>query len=86
MLNVLNNILTKYKDKRIVIVSHGTAIVYLFKTWCDIKLNSDNTYSMYFNNKPVFNYLHLSGDSLYKSLFDIRPIYSIIDPTFKIEW
>ena len=31
----------------------------------------------------VFNYLHLFGDSRYKSSLDNGPIYSIIDPTFK---
>ena len=29
----------------------------------------------------MFNYLHLSADSLYKSSIDKGPIYSIIDPT-----
>ena len=32
-------------------------------------------------SKGVFNYLHLSADSLYKSSIDNGPIYSIIDPT-----
>ncbi len=36
--------------------------------------------------KGVFNYLHLSADSLYKSSLDKGPIYSIINPTFKIEY
>ena len=36
--------------------------------------------------KGVFNYLHLSADSLYKSSIDNSPIYSIINPTFKIEY
>ena len=36
-------------------------------------------------SKGVFNYLHLSADSLYKSSIDKGPIYSIIDPTFKSE-
>ena len=66
MINALNNILTKYKVKRIVIVSPGTAIVYLFKTWCDIKLNSDNAYSMYFNNKPMFNGKNFNAPELFK--------------------
>ena len=77
MLNVLNNILTKYKDKRIVIVSHGTAIVYLFKTWCDIKLNSDNTYSMYFNNKPVFNGKNFNAPELFKLEFKDSDLINI---------
>ena len=33
------------------------------------------------NRNPVFNYLHLSCDSLYKTSIDKSPIYSIINPT-----
>ena len=33
----------------------------------------------------VFNYLHVSKESRYKSSLDNGPIYSIIDPTFKIQ-
>lgn len=77
MINALNNILTKYKDKRIVIVSHGTAIVYLFKTWCDIKLNSDNAYSMYFNNKPMFNGKNFNAPELFKLEFNDSDLINI---------
>jgi len=34
-------ILDENKDKRIVIVSHATAISYLLKKWCDIEIVND---------------------------------------------
>ncbi len=34
----LMNVIDKYKDKRIVIVSHGSAILWLLKQWCDVNL------------------------------------------------
>lgn len=77
MLYALNNVLIKYKDKRVVIVSHGTAMVYLFKTWCDIKLNSDNTYSMCFNNKLIFNGKHFNEPEIFKLEFDDNKLMNI---------
>ena len=41
MYNVIMDILNKNKDKRIAIVSHGTAISYLLKKWCDIEIVDD---------------------------------------------
>ena len=34
----LMDVVDKYKDKRIVIVSHGSAILWLLKQWCDVNL------------------------------------------------
>ena len=36
----LMNVIDKYKDKRIVIVSHGSAILWLLKQWCDVDLKN----------------------------------------------
>ena len=36
----LNGILDKYKDKKILIVGHATAMETLFSKWCDITLES----------------------------------------------
>ncbi|HIR59046.1 MAG TPA: histidine phosphatase family protein [Candidatus Onthousia excrementipullorum] len=34
----LIDVIDKYKDKRIVIVSHGSAILWLLKQWCNVNL------------------------------------------------
>ena len=34
----LMEVIDKYKDKRIVIVSHGSAILWLLKQWCNVNL------------------------------------------------
>ena len=41
MLNAINNILDKYQNKKILIISHATAISFLLKNWCDIKIEND---------------------------------------------
>ena len=41
MNDVIMNIVTNNKDKRIVIISHGTAISYLLKNWCNIDIVND---------------------------------------------
>lgn len=47
----LNSILDKYKDKKILIVGHSTALAALFSKWC--KLSYDGPYI--FNNKEFFD-------------------------------
>lgn len=34
----LIDVIDKYKDKRVVIVTHGSAILWLLKQWCDVNL------------------------------------------------
>lgn len=34
----LIDVIDKYKDKRVVIVSHGSAILWLLKQWCNVNL------------------------------------------------
>lgn len=41
MYSVIMKILNKYPNKRIAIVSHGTAISYLLKKWCDVNIVDD---------------------------------------------
>ena len=41
MWSAITDILNNNKNKRIVIVSHGTAISYLLKKWCDISIVDD---------------------------------------------
>lgn len=51
MFDKLIKILNENKDKRILIVSHSTAIAFLLSMWCEISY--DNTYK--FKNMPFFD-------------------------------
>lgn len=52
MYTIIMNIINKYPNKRIAIVSHATAISYLLKTWCNATIVDDKMrYS--FNNKII---------------------------------
>ena len=53
MYSVIMKILNEYPDKRIAIVSHGTAISYLLKKWCEIDI-FDNKLRCSFKNKMIF--------------------------------
>lgn len=56
MNEVLIEILNDNKDKKIAIISHGTAISTMLKKWCEIRLNEENKLiEIYFNNKLVFD-------------------------------
>ena len=51
LIDVLNN----YKGKKIMIVSHGTALTTMLKDWCDIKLNMETkNFNYYFKDKLFF--------------------------------
>ena len=59
MYSIIMKILNEYPNKRIAIVSHGTAISYLLKKWCDVNIVDDKLrYS--FKNEIIldgyFNY------------------------------
>ncbi len=51
LLNAINYLLSEYKDKRILIVGHSTATVFLLKEWCEV--NYDGDYS--FKGKTFFD-------------------------------
>lgn len=53
MYSVIMKILNEYPDKMIAIVSHGTAISYLLKKWCEIDI-FDNKLRYSFKNKMIF--------------------------------
>lgn len=57
MLNALNTILEKYKGKKIAIISHGTAMSFLFMTWCEVKPSNKGEWArkLIFNNKEFFD-------------------------------
>ena len=56
MNEVLLEIINNNKDKTIAIVSHGTAISAMLKTWCNVLLNEETKLiELYFNDKLVFD-------------------------------
>mgnify|MGYP005770658199 FL=1 len=79
MYSTIMQILKLHENKRIVIVSHATAISYLLKKWCDINI-VDNKLRYSFNNNVLldgyFNYcesfkLEFDGN---KNIVDIENI------------
>lgn len=54
MESVIIKVLKEYKNKRIAIVSHATAITYLLKKWCDIEM-VDNKLRYSFNNNILLD-------------------------------
>ena len=68
MYSVIVKILNEYPNKRIAIVTHGTAISYLLKKWCDVNI-VDNKLRYSFKNEIVlegyFDYCET-----FKLLFD----------------
>lgn len=56
MNEALSEILDVNRDKKIAIISHGTAIFAMLKKWCNIKLNEETKLvEIYFNNELVFD-------------------------------
>lgn len=51
MYSALMNVVKKHKNKKILIVSHSTSIMYLLGKWCDINYNGDYK----FNDKVFFD-------------------------------
>lgn len=53
---VILEILNNNKNKKIAIISHGTAISIMLSKWCDVKLNEDTKLiEIYFKDKLVFD-------------------------------
>lgn len=56
MNEVLFEILNKNQGRNIAVVSHGTAISAMVKTWCNVVLNEETKLiEFYFNDKLVFD-------------------------------
>lgn len=64
----LFNILEQYKDKKIVIVSHATAIMFLLQKWCKIEFD-ETTCKIDFNNELVFE-SEFHAPEVFKLAFD----------------
>ena len=69
MFNSLIKVLSDNKNKRIAVVSHGTAMMFLFLKWCDLILKEDWSYTLSFYNKKVFEG-KISAPEVFKLTFD----------------
>ena len=73
MYNALIRVINDYKNKRIAIVSHGTAISFLLDKWCDVfvNYNKDNKMNtkIVFKNKIIFDN-NISAPCVFKIVFD----------------
>ena len=58
MYSVIIKILNEYHNKRIAIVSHGTAISYLLKKWCDVNIVDDKLRYSFKNEIVLDGYLN----------------------------
>lgn len=77
MNEVLLEIINNNKDKTIAIVSHGTAISAMLKTWCNVSLNEETKLiELYFNDKLVFDG-NWNCPELFKLEFDNNNLISI---------
>ena len=80
MYNALIRVINDYKNKRIAIVSHGTAISFLLDKWCDVfvNYNKDNKMNtkIVFKNKIIFDN-NISAPCVFKIVFDDNNIISI---------
>ena len=69
----LMDVIDEYKDKRIVIVSHGSAILWLLKQWCDIDLKNK---CIIFNDKQIL-YDNIFNCTTFKLEFDDKKLVNI---------
>ena len=70
MQEALLEILKNNEHKRVVLVSHGTALSVMLKKWCKIKLNEETKLvEIYFNNNLVFDG-NWQLPELFKLVFD----------------
>ena len=82
MYNALIRVINYYKNKRIAIVSHGTAISFLLDKWCDVFVNYNNDNKMntkiVFKNKIIFDN-NISAPCVFKIVFDDNNIIISIE-------
>ena len=78
MLELINYILDNYKDKRIVLVSHGATITFLLMNWCRLESASLETKSRHliFNNKDIINGV-MNCPHVFKLEFDGNDLVNI---------
>lgn len=78
MLLFINYILDNYKDKRIVLVSHGATITFLLMNWCRLESADLDTKSRHliFNNKDIINGV-MNCPHVFKLEFDGNDLVNI---------
>lgn len=69
----LMEVIDKYKGKRIVIVSHGSAILWLLKQWCNVDLKNKR---ITFNDKIIL-YDNIFNCTTFKLEFDDKKLVNI---------
>lgn len=65
MYKALMEIINKYQNKRIAIVTHSIAILYLLKIWCDINVKNK---TCFYKGKELFKNIDYCGT--FKLVFD----------------
>lgn len=73
--NALMNVL-KSDDKKIAIVFHGTAMLFLLMTWCKVVLDSDK-YKIFFNGNELFCGKHFDFCETFKLTFKDNELIDI---------
>lgn len=81
MYSIITKILNENKNKRIAIVSHGTAISYLLKKWCDVEIIDDKLRYSY--NGTILLDGHLNYCETFKLIFDDDKLISIENIKFE---
>lgn len=78
MLKALNSVLKQYRGKKIAIVSHGTAMSWLFMNWCEVKPSNKGKWSrkLIFNNREFFDGKFFAPE-LFKLEFDDKNLINI---------
>ena len=69
----LMKVIDEYKDKRIVIVSHGSAILWLLKHWCNVNLVDKY---ITFNDKVILKD-NVFNCTTFKLEFDVKKLVNI---------
>ena len=73
--NALMNVL-KSDDKKIAIVFHGTAMLFLLMTWCKVVPDSDK-YKIFFNGNELFCGKHFDFCETFKLTFNDNELINI---------
>lgn len=84
MLEVIFEIIDNDKGKKIMLLSHGTALTTMLSKWCDTRYNDESKLvEIYFKNKLVFPG-NWQAPELFKLTFDERELIDI--ENIKIEY
>lgn len=81
MHRIVMKIINENKGKRIVIVSHGTAISYLLKKWCDIEIEDDKM--KYSFNGKILLHNYFDYCETFKLEFDSNKLVDIQNITIR---